>query len=61
MIFFGFVVLVATMLPARVAGQFMACYASGDYVQSSDDTLAFFNNIIPVELTFAQGEVGCLH
>ena len=43
---FRFVGLVATMLPARVAGQSMTCQRGNDRnVQSSDATLALFNNI----------------
>ena len=55
-IFVGFVVLVATLLPAGVAGQSMACDSSNppNSVLSSDATLALFNNITPLDITFTK-------
>ena len=58
---FLFVALVATMLPAGVAGQSMTCGSSGNrYVQPSVDTLALFTSIAQ-GVTFTEHVVGCLH
>ena len=48
---FRFIALVATMLPAHVAGQSMTCWG-GIYVRYSADTLALFNNIAQGVTTF---------